>query len=166
MRLPLVAFCSDGKGDLLRLLVFLLFLLLNASFNGWDGGCSSGPRYLIPAIPFLCFPLMFMDGGYKHVGYPLAALSMINMFVVACVNVMPCEGGGILLSYLYPHFLRGEFGINPNAGAFNLGNLFGLKGFSSLLPLATVCGILVAGIGYLRRDPRSRGADLHTQERK
>jgi hypothetical protein len=37
--------------------VFLAFLLMNASFNGWHGGSAYGPRYLVPAVPFLALPL-------------------------------------------------------------------------------------------------------------
>jgi hypothetical protein len=33
------------------------FLAMNASFNGWHGGSAFGPRYLVPAVPFLALPL-------------------------------------------------------------------------------------------------------------
>jgi hypothetical protein len=37
--------------------VFAAMVLLNAGFNGWDAGNSFGPRYLIPAVPFLALGL-------------------------------------------------------------------------------------------------------------
>jgi len=136
---------------IISVLIFVLFWLLNASFNGWDGGCSSGPRYLIPAIPFLAFPLIFMvmEDKYRFISYPLLIISVVNMLVVSCVNVMPCEEGGILLSYLYPHFLHGDFAINPNSWAFNLGTVIGLRGIYSILPLLSVAILLVFLIFYL-----------------
>jgi hypothetical protein len=36
----------------------ILFLVVNASFNGWHGGAALGPRYLVPAVPFLALPLV------------------------------------------------------------------------------------------------------------
>jgi hypothetical protein len=34
------------------------FLLFNISFNGWHGGWATGPRYLVPAFPFLALPMV------------------------------------------------------------------------------------------------------------
>jgi hypothetical protein len=40
--------------------IFAVFLFMVASFNGWEGGSSFGPRHLLPAIPFLVLPLAFV----------------------------------------------------------------------------------------------------------
>ena len=40
--------------------IFAIFLLMVASFNGWEGGSSFGPRHILPAIPFLVLPLAFV----------------------------------------------------------------------------------------------------------
>jgi hypothetical protein len=37
----------------LCLAIFAFFFLVNMSFNGYHGGFSAGPRYLVPGIPFL-----------------------------------------------------------------------------------------------------------------
>jgi hypothetical protein len=37
----------------------LVFLLFNVCFNGWHAGWGVGPRYLVPALPFLALPLVF-----------------------------------------------------------------------------------------------------------
>ena len=42
---------------LLFLAIAAAFLTMNASFVDWDGGNSFGPRYLLPALPFLALPL-------------------------------------------------------------------------------------------------------------
>ncbi len=38
--------------------VALFFFGINICFNGFHGGFAAGPRYLIPAIPLLCLPLV------------------------------------------------------------------------------------------------------------
>jgi hypothetical protein len=42
------------------LLVPASLLLFYSGYPNWHGGWSVGPRYLVPAIPFLLFPLAFM----------------------------------------------------------------------------------------------------------
>ena len=34
------------------------FILVIASFNGWNGGFAFGPRYLVPIVPLLGIPMM------------------------------------------------------------------------------------------------------------
>ena len=41
----------------------LSLLLLYAGYPNWHGGFTVGPRYLVPALPFLVFPLVFRGGG-------------------------------------------------------------------------------------------------------
>lgn len=38
-------------------------LLLYAGYPNWHGGFTVGPRYLVPVLPFLVFPLVFRGGG-------------------------------------------------------------------------------------------------------
>ncbi len=41
----------------------LSLALLYAGYPNWHGGFTVGPRYLVPAIPFLVLPLVFRGGG-------------------------------------------------------------------------------------------------------
>jgi hypothetical protein len=41
-------------------LVPAALVVLYAGYPNWEGGWSVGPRYLVPAIPFLLFPLVFV----------------------------------------------------------------------------------------------------------
>ncbi|HSN91928.1 MAG TPA: hypothetical protein VLS93_11925, partial [Anaeromyxobacteraceae bacterium] len=41
---------------LLALSIAAVFLLFVTTFNGWHGGWAVGPRYLVPALPFLALP--------------------------------------------------------------------------------------------------------------
>jgi hypothetical protein len=43
---------------LLFLALLAFFFVFNCSFNGWHGGWATGPRYLLPAFPFLALPMV------------------------------------------------------------------------------------------------------------
>ena len=57
----LVAWLADKARSAearLCLAIFGFFFLVNISFNGYHGGFSAGPRYLVPGLPFLALPLV------------------------------------------------------------------------------------------------------------
>jgi hypothetical protein len=60
--------------------------LVNASFNGWHGGSTFGPRYLIPALPFIAFPLALVFQRLPRVTSGLAVLSFAMMAVANAVT--------------------------------------------------------------------------------
>jgi hypothetical protein len=66
--------------------VAAVFLVVNASFNGWHGGAALGPRYLVPAIPFLALPLVFAFGRMRAAAAVLAALSAVLMLLGTAVD--------------------------------------------------------------------------------
>ncbi len=68
----------------------LLILLINATFNGWHGGASTGPRYQIVVLPFYVLLLALLPAGIRlrRAFDALAAISFANMFVVAAVSPM------------------------------------------------------------------------------
>jgi hypothetical protein len=43
----------------LCLAVIGYYFLLNASYFYWDGGSSTGPRHVTPALPFMVLPLLW-----------------------------------------------------------------------------------------------------------
>ncbi len=110
--------------------IFVIFLAVNASFNGWEGGFAFGPRYLLPVIPLLAIPILF---AWRNFLLIITLVSVAIQFVATAVNVTP--DGGIrhpLREYLVPAFTRGELAANeqsiddlvPQKGsraAFNLG---------------------------------------------
>jgi hypothetical protein len=49
-------------------LVPLALLLVYAGYSNWHGGWTVGARYLVPAMPFLCYLLLF---GRPHILDPL-----------------------------------------------------------------------------------------------
>lgn len=62
------------------------FVLFNVSFNAWAGGSGIGPRYLVPAIPFLAFPLALGFGRRPRLTAALAAVSAALVLLSAAVD--------------------------------------------------------------------------------
>ncbi len=48
------------------LAILIFFFGVNVCFNGFHGGFAAGPRYLIPALPFLCLPLAGALARYRE----------------------------------------------------------------------------------------------------
>jgi hypothetical protein len=66
--------------------ILVLFLFFNCSFNGWTGGYGAGPRYLVPALPFLALPLVLAAQRYFKSTTILTALSVLLFFVSTAVD--------------------------------------------------------------------------------
>lgn len=62
------------------------FVLFNASFNGWHGGSGVGPRYLIPALPFLGLAATWAFARWPRPSGALAAVSIATMFAFTAVD--------------------------------------------------------------------------------
>src|SRR5699024_1402910 len=55
-------------------LIVAFFILFYTSFNGWAGGFSVGPRYAIPALPFLFLFAVPAIQRYRTIALLLIAL--------------------------------------------------------------------------------------------
>ena len=157
--------------------VFVLFVWMNASLVDWPSGYGFGPRYLIPAIPFLVVPaavafavpirrtalaLSFRLGVSGLVGWSAFLMLVATSVTIDVPNSIERPFG----EHLLPQFLAGELSVNEQGidgeddgegvrQAWNLGRrAFGLDGLASLAPLGGL--FLVGGlwIGWtLRRSP-------------
>ena len=145
------------------LAVFALFLVMVASFNGWEGGSSFGPRHLLPAIPFLVLPLAFVRARWLIV--PFLVSVAVNLLATAVEASPP---GGIQRPIRDFYLTKREVSINqqsvdellPNHlyepgseesrwASFNLGELsFGAGNPWSVLPV--VLWMLAGGALLLR----------------
>ena len=125
------------------------FLLFNLTFHGWTGGFGTGPRYLIPTLPFI---MAFAPAGYRRFPRICVALILISvaaMLAVTAVRVQweanlfgPPRGyDPVAESFVsltkYRHIAR-------DRGSSNLGLLLGLRGMWSLLPPLLVIAAWVA----------------------
>jgi hypothetical protein len=156
--------------------IFAIFLYSNASFNGWHGGGSFGPRYLLTAIPFLGIPLLYLRGRIViGVTILLGMLSFAMQFIATTVDCMP-HGGDYspVTGYLIPHFFAGESSRNEESmdelithsfhprgtyeatfASFNLGEfVFGGGNAMSVLPIfawIVLGSLLLCRLGSRRR---------------
>jgi hypothetical protein len=130
-------------------------LLINAGYYMWWGGWVFGPRHLIPALPFLALPLVFVPGRAFRLVTALGVVSAFQMFVVAAtvvevpdVLIRDADRLGFfqyssIYGFCFPRLLAGQL-------AHNLGReLFGLTGLLSLLPLALA--IAAAAYAFSRK---------------
>lgn len=150
----------------------LLYVIANASFNGWHGGATVGARYLICALPTLGIALHALPETPRVVraAQALFALSAINMLAIAAVNPLaPEDQASPLYGYTYPMLLDGKVSPYPfklkllsldadwpqisEHAMWNVGELLGLHGLPSLLPLLVVLAALTA---YFRRPQSSK----------
>jgi hypothetical protein len=143
----------------------LSFLWLNASLVDWHGGWMMGPRYLVTAIPFLAVlaAALLLPGLSRPVRLAFGSLagmavlySAFMMLVATAVKPeVPRAYARPYQEYLLPAFLEGRLSLNthpvdrvdePPDGvkrAGNAGELLGLRGLPTLLPL----GVLVLAAG-------------------
>jgi hypothetical protein len=149
--------------------VSVLYLLLNAGLNDWHGGWGTGPRHLVPVLPFLALLAGGLAAGriparIESVTYAaLATVSAALMLVATAVQPeVPRWYGRPFQEFLFPAFAEGRLATNTlpihtgrvheRREAWNAGELFGLEGRASLAPLAV---LLAAGMGWLRVTLRS-----------
>ena len=127
----------------------LSMLLFNASSVMWWGGYAVGPRYLLPALPFMAF-----CAAYAIVHWPrrnwfrwLAAALLLWSFVAVWGLTLaeqafpPDYVRDPLVEYAWPNWLEGNV-------ARNMGTLMGLEHGWSVLPVVVllVLGIALAWI--------------------
>jgi hypothetical protein len=78
--------------------VIAVMLAFNISFNGWHGGWASGPRYLIPMLPFLALPIALAWQRLPKLTGVLALLSTAVNLLVTTVDPQPGVGVSPALS--------------------------------------------------------------------
>jgi hypothetical protein len=154
------------------------YFLFNASFYEWKGGQAFGPRYASACIPLMCvgLPLAWQraTGRWRGVLIALALCSvMFALMVVSTTSELSMVDSCPMIQTVWPAFWSGQIALNRDSmltvaeagssgkyGAFNLGQLLGLHGLASLIPLLAMWG--VAGILWRRI---CRGLDAVEQSR-
>lgn len=157
------------------LAIALLFLWLNASLVDWEGGWAMGPRYLVPAIPFLVvlaaglalpWPARarpaLLRAGWTAAAAAILLSAFLMLLGTAVKPEVPIGEKRPYGGYLWPRFRAGKLAVNTQSidsvnapprspvRAWNLGHRLGLEGRASLIPLLAAwlaCGAwLVAAV--------------------
>jgi hypothetical protein len=151
---------------LISLVAFLAFLAFNSASCMWWGGFAVGPRYLLPALPFLVWPIAFylrQHQGRGTIIYLIAAsLSLASVWAQTLGGrIFPRYERVPLVEVSLPNLIKGNI-------ARNLGMLMGLSGWASLLPLLLGMAILGCGlwrtIGDITVAPRDVGLSESSDE--
>jgi hypothetical protein len=143
------------------------YFLFNASFYWWKAGLSFGPRYAGASIPLLCVGLPV---AWRHARAAwqrvLVGLGIVGVFValmvVSTTSQLSMQDRCPMVNTVWPAFWSGHVAVNrvsmltvgeagADAGAFNLGQLMGLRGLASLIPLLAVWGVAAVVWVRLRR---------------
>ncbi|CAG0937318.1 hypothetical protein TFLX_06243 [Thermoflexales bacterium] len=133
------------------------FTLLISGSAQWWGGWSAGPRYLIPMLPWLAWPLAAAIDRVARIASHWRTglwLTVAVLTMISIVNTWSLTTGGQyyvpddilnpLVDYSWPHIAAGDV-------ARNWGMVMGLSGAASLLPLAMLTMLAFAAICYLTR---------------
>ena len=139
--------------------IVVYYFLFNASFYWWKSGLSFGPRYAGASLPLLCIGLPMAweraTPAWRKVLMALAVVSVGGtLIVVSTTSQLAMQDSCPLVHSSWLAFRSGQMAMNrvsmltvseagssPQYGAFNLGQLIGLRGVGSLLPLLVVWGV-------------------------
>jgi hypothetical protein len=122
-----------------------VIFLFNAASIMWWGGFAIGPRYLLPALPFMALPLAFTlkkISGSRVMTSAFALLAAWSWIAVWGITLggqafPPDTIQNPLFNYALPFWLSGNV-------ARNIGTIFGLHGLISLIPLLAIPVIFLA----------------------
>lgn len=133
------------------------YFLFNASFYWWKAGLSFGPRYAGASIPLLCLGLgaawTQASRGWRWVLIALAGWSVfVTVMVVSTSSQLAMQDSCPIVHSSWPAFWSGQVAMNRKSmllaseagggyGAFNLGQLLGLRGIASLIPFVAMWGV-------------------------
>jgi len=122
-------------------------LLMSAGYENWTAGSSYGPRYQIPALPFLMLAVAPAAARWPFLFKVLAGISITFTVIVTAQSPFVPESLKTPLAVALAEFSIGQLLHG------NLGKSIGLPGIFSLLPLAALeAAFLYALAGLQARD--------------
>jgi hypothetical protein len=130
----------------------LAMFVFNSSSIMWWGGFAVGPRYLLPMLPFMALPILFVFREWgnrtwiRTVALALFAWSLVATWglTLAGQAFPPDTLRNPLVEHAWPNWQVGNI-------ARNLGMFLQLPGVVSLLPLLVGVSALFAALWFLAR---------------
>jgi hypothetical protein len=134
----------------------LAMFLFNSSSIMWWGGFAVGPRYLLPMLPFMTLPIIFIfiEWRKRLVVHILTAILFLWSWIATWGLTLAEQAfpnndlQNPLIEYAWPNWLAGNI-------ARNWGTMLKLHGVFSLLPLLLISAALLTGMGWLARSKPS-----------
>ena len=138
---------------ILSLVIFISFITFNANYGTtilfWGGGYSTGPRHIIPMLPFLVLPILYCTRFpfLRQIFYILALYSIfLSLSATAVEPRAPYIPPDVVTKLHVPFFMEGKLAIctsgifsseftTPNSVAYNFGKLIQLKPIYQMSPL-------------------------------
>jgi hypothetical protein len=147
--------------------ITVYYFLFNASFYWWKAGLSFGPRYAGACIPLLCLGLAVAwrraTGPWRSllIGWAFASV-LFALMAVSTTSQLSMQDSCPMVHTVWPAFWSGQMAMNRESmlaageaasdhGAFNLGQLLGLRGLASLIPLFGIWAIAALAWWRLHR---------------
>lgn len=135
--------------------VAVAFLAMTAAFAGWHGGTCPGPRYMIPALPFIFLSVVYGWRAHPKIASILAVISVSIMLMITVVGVeIPVHFANPLFDLVLPKLIHGQISVNlagfheylppanfwetnnfSNWSSYNLGELIWFNSLLSVVPL-------------------------------
>jgi hypothetical protein len=146
---------THSRAALVAAAIAIYYLLFNSSFYWWKAGRSFGPRYVGASIPLLCCGLAVLwqrsSPTWRRILTGAAAASVfLTLIVVSTTSQLAIQDNCPMMHSVWPAFWSGQMAMNHDSmltvaeassgkyGAFNLGQLLGLRGLASLFPLFAI----------------------------
>ena len=150
---------GDRRVAAAALAIPVYYWLFNGAFSGWHAGWTYGPRYMGAGVAILCLGIPpAWDHASRKWRRVLAGLGLWGFalsFMAVATTAQPPQSYRIPVAELIvPSFWRGQLSLNQvsmlngaeaaqTRAAFNLGELLGLRGLASLIPLALFWIVMV-----------------------
>jgi len=128
----------------------MAILFFNSSSIMWWGGYAVGPRYLLPMLPFMALPIIFLLRKWGHQTWMRVLCGILFAWSLIATWGLTLAGQAFptdtirnpLVDYALPNWRVGNI-------ARNLGMFLHLHGASSLLPLLMVAAALLIALRLL-----------------
>ncbi|MFB3895789.1 MAG: hypothetical protein ACE14V_05745 [bacterium] len=120
----------------LFLYIIIAFFIFNFSYYTWWGGWATGPRHIIPMLPFLSIPMLYCFSRWTKLSIGLTCISMVVLFIATAADPQVPE------HILYPLWQFAIPKLLDGYPTLNLGNiLFGLNRLPSLIPIIIILAV-------------------------